>query len=415
VRSDTTGSDAAGSVTPDPAGSSAGSGSERFQTGGVLTIAGAHALHDTYSAFLPPLLPLFIEKLLLSKTEAGLLTVFLQVPSLIQPAVGHLADRMNLRWIAVLCPAVTAVFMSLLGVAPGYAALALLLTVVGVSSAAFHAVAPVMAGQISGRSLGRGMSFWMVGGELGRTVGPLVVVTALLHMTLESLPWLMIGGLLISAALYIRLPDVPPRPRAAETGLAWRPALARMRPLLGPLAAVIFVRALVIVSLTTFLPTFLTEEGASLWLAGAALTLLQAAGVGGALAGGSLSDRVGRRRVLALAMASAGVLLLLFLLAEGWVRFALLVGLGLTSLSTTPVVMALVQESYPENRALANGVYMALSFMIRSAAVVIVGVLGDTLGLRPAFLISAVVLLLGVPAVFRLPARRGVPGAAGLR
>ena len=36
------------------------------QTAKIVTIAAGHAAHDTYSAFLPPLLPVFIERLSLS-------------------------------------------------------------------------------------------------------------------------------------------------------------------------------------------------------------------------------------------------------------------------------------------------------------------------------------------------------------
>jgi FSR family fosmidomycin resistance protein-like MFS transporter len=97
--------------------------------------------------------------------------------------------------------------------------------------------------------------------------------------------------------------------------------------------------------------------------------------------------------------------MLVFLELNGWARFPALLILGLTALSITPVVMALVQERFPDNRALANGVYMALSFTIRSGAVVIVGVLGDLFGLRLAFTVSAVIPLLGVPFIFLLPGR----------
>jgi FSR family fosmidomycin resistance protein-like MFS transporter len=69
--------------------------------------------------------------------------------------------------------------MSLLGMAPAYAVLALFLVVVGASSASLHAVGPVIAGNLSGRNLGKGMGFWMVGGELGRTLGPIVIVSAI--------------------------------------------------------------------------------------------------------------------------------------------------------------------------------------------------------------------------------------------
>jgi FSR family fosmidomycin resistance protein-like MFS transporter len=77
--------------------------------------------------------------------------------------------------------------------------------------------------------------------------------------------------------------------------------------------------------------------------------------------------------------------------------------MGFTALSVTPVVMALVQESSPENRALANGVYMSLSFVLGSVVVVVLGAMGDLFGLRLAFTASAVITLLGLPLILLLP------------
>ena len=376
---------------------------ERFQTDGVLTISAGHAVHDTYTAFLAPLLPAFIANLALSKTEAGLLSVFMQVPSLIQPLIGHLADRVNLRYLVVLAPTVTAAMMSLLGVAPGYGVLALLLMVTGLSSASLHAVAPVIAGNLSGRNLGRGMGFWMVGGELGRTLGPIVIVSAVRLLGLGGTPWLMIGGFLASVVLYVRLKAVPTRPANAGQGLPWRQALRSMGPLLLPLVGIIVARSFMARSLTTYLPTFLSEEGADLWLAGASLSLLEAGGVVGALLGGAMSDRLGRRLVLSISMLTTPLLMIVFLTTDGWLQFPLLLMMGFTALSVTPVLMALVQESFPENRALANGVYMSFSFILGSAVVVVLGAMGDLFGLRLAFTASAVVTLLGLPLISLLP------------
>jgi FSR family fosmidomycin resistance protein-like MFS transporter len=380
---------------------------ERFQTDGVLTISAGHAVHDTYTAFLAPLLPVFIANLSISKTEAGLLTVFMQGPSLLQPFIGHLADRISLRTFVVLAPAVTAVMMSLLGVAPGYGVLALLLIVTGLSSASLHAVGPVIAGNLSGRSLGRGMGFWMVGGELARTLGPIVIVSAVRLLTLEGTPWLMIGGLLASVLLYNRLKDVPTRPTNAGQGLPWRQALRSMGPLLIPLVGIIVARSFMVRSLTTYLPTFLSEEGADLWFAGASLSLLEAGGVVGALLGGSISDRLGRRLVLFISMLTTPLLIFAFLTIDGWLQFPLLLMMGFTALSVTPVVMALVQESFPENRALANGVYMSFSFILGSGVVVVLGAMGDRFGLRQAFTASAIIPLLGLPLVLLLPRPTG--------
>lgn len=377
-----------------------------FETGRVLTISAAHGVHDTYTAFLPPLLPVFIANFAFSKTEAGLLSVFLQAPSLFQPLIGHLADRVSLRYLVILAPAVSGAAMSLLGVAPGYAVLALLLIVAGLSSASLHSVGPVMAGRVSGERLGRGMGFWMVGGELGRTLGPLVIVSALQVLMLQGTPVLMVAGLLMSGLLLVLLKDVAGRPPAASEALPWRQALQSMGALLLPLVGVIVARSFMVSALTTYLPTFLSEEGAELFFAGASLSVLEGAGVVGALVGGSLSDRLGRRAVLFASMLTTPLLMFAFLWVSGWLQVPLLLLMGFAALSVGPVIMALVQESSPESRALANGVYMALSFVIRSGVIVLVGVIGDLFSLRVAFTVSAVVTLLGLPFVLFLPSTR---------
>jgi FSR family fosmidomycin resistance protein-like MFS transporter len=380
---------------------------EEFQTDRVITISAGHAVHDTYTAFLPPLLPAFIQSLSLSNTEAGLLTVFNQAPSLLQPFIGHLADRVSLRILVILTPAVSATAMSLLGVTQRYAILALLLMVAGLSSATLHAVAPVIAGRLSGKSLGRGMGFWMVGGELGRTLGPLAIAAYLRFWPddLSYTPWLMLGGWLTSLFLFFRLRDVEGRPPNGGNGLPWRQALRVMGPLLVPLVGIVVVRAFMSSALTTYLPIYLAEEGAELWLAGISLSVLEAAGVVGALLGGSLSDRLGRRMILFGSLLLTPILMLIFLSVDGWLRFPLLLVMGLTALSITPVIMVLVQESFPENRALANGVYMALSFVIRSGVVVVVGAMGDLWGMHQSFLACALITLLGLPFLLLLPKR----------
>jgi FSR family fosmidomycin resistance protein-like MFS transporter len=375
------------------------------QTSKVVTIGAAHAAHDTFSAFLPPMLPVLIEKLSLAKAEAGLLTAVLQLPSLLQPWIGHLGDRFDLRYAVILSPAVTAACMSLLGVAPGLTAIALLLVTAGASAAVLHSVGPVLVGRLSGRRLGSGLGFWMVGGELGRTVGPIVLVSAIAVLGLESLPWLMAGGFVASGLLLVSLRGLAPPSPPPVAAVGFGRALRTMRPLLVPLAGVVVPRSFMMVAVTVFLPVLLREQGSSLWFAGASLSILEAAGVAGALLGGSASDVLGRTRVLAASLLTAPPIMLALVHAGGWGRWPLLLALGFLGLMATPVLMASVQEAYPENRALANGIYMAISFGVRSVVVVLVGALADWIGMRGAFLACAGVSLIAVPFVFRLPPR----------
>jgi FSR family fosmidomycin resistance protein-like MFS transporter len=376
-----------------------------FETGQVVTISAGHAVHDTYSAFLPPLLPELIQRFSLTNAEAGMLSAIQQIPSILQPVIGYLADRISLRYLVILAPGITATMMSLIGIAPYYAVIAFLLIAAGLSSAGMHAVGPVMSGRVSGDRLGRGMSFWMVGGELGRTVGPILVVSAITWFGLEGIFWLMLGGWGTSILLFFRMRQISGKPTDPDGSQHWRDVIIQMRPFIIALVMLQVVRSFSSVALTTYLPVFLKESGASLFWAGASLSILEAAGVVGALVGGSLSDRLGRRRILAAALLTTAILIVLFIYSADVMRTALLPFMGFASLSITPVIMAIVQESYPENRAMANGVYMALSFILRSLILVIFGAIGDTVGLSNTYLLSAFLLLLGIPVVRMFPIR----------
>jgi len=378
---------------------------DTFQTGRVLTISVGHAVHDTFTGFLPPMLPALMETLSLSNTQAGLLTVFLQAPSLIQPWLGRIADRISLRDVVFLAPAVTAILMSLLGVTPSYILICLLLVFAGISSAAFHSVAPVIAGKLSGNRLGRGMSFFMVAGEVGRVLGPLVVVTVITYLGLRNMPWLIVAGVLASVALYIRLKDVPDLAPSKVSTDHWLKTLRLMLPVLGPMVGIVLMYSFAVATLSTYLTVFLTEEGAGLWLAGAALSVFELSGVVGAFFGGSLSDRFGRRTVLlfSLALTPVFMLLFLYLVVNQLSVVPVLLILGFVVLSLNPVLMAIIQEHFAENRAFANGIFMAMTFVLRSAVVMLLGAVGDWFGLRNTFLMASLVVFLGIPFVFFIP------------
>jgi MFS transporter, FSR family, fosmidomycin resistance protein len=380
----------------------------RFEAGRVGTIVAGHGIHDSYTAFLSPLLIIFRQTMGLTNAQAGLLSVFMQEASLLQPLIGGAADRVGARYFVILAPAITAIAMSLLGVAQGYLALAVLLTVAGLSSACLHAVGPVMTGNVSGKKLGLGMSLWMVGGESGRFIGPLVIGAFIPLAGQQHMPWLMLGGLLTSAVLFFALPaDRRSAASLARGGASLREELAGKGRLLPSLLGLMIAHVIMSAALVTYLPAMLYDSGDSFWLASASLSVLQLAGVVGAFFGGTLSDRLGRRLMIFFAIFPASILMFIFLATGGWLRFPLLILLGVTSLSITPIIMALVQESFPNNRTLANGMYMALSFVFRSIVVLLVGWVGDMWGLRTAFAMAAVAPLFALPLIRWLPARNG--------
>jgi FSR family fosmidomycin resistance protein-like MFS transporter len=377
--------------------------SNRFQTGKILALSIGHFIHDVYSSFLSPLLPLLIEKLSLTLTQAGLLSTVMQLPALLNPYIGVLADRISVRYFVILAPAMTAVPMSLIGVAPSYSILLLLLFITGISVSIFHVPAPVMIAQLSASRKGRGMSFFMTGGELARTIGPLVAVAGVSLLGLEGFYPVMTFGLISTIWLHLKLRDVPVGDVHTQRNLSALQTWRKLRYILWPLTLILFSRGFMHAAMTAFLPTYINQETGNLWLAGIALTLFEVAGVAGVLTAGSMSDLLGRRKTLLVSLIGAPLCLFVFTLSGGWFRIAALIVTGFTLLSTTPVMLALVQEHGRRSPAAANGLFMMISFIARSAVVVVVGFIADRIGLQATYLISAAMGLVGIPFIFRLP------------
>ncbi len=379
--------------------------SATFQAGQVGTIAAAHFIHDSYSSFLSPLLPALQASLGVNYALVGSLAVFMQLPSLLNPFIGYLADRISLRYFIILTPGVTATLMSSIGLVNSYVALAILLFGVGISIAAFHAPAPAMIGRVAGLRVGTGMSIFMACGELARAVGPLVVAAGVTWFGLAGIWRLAIIGWLTSILLYARLRHISARPKTARQAsvATAMPAARRVFPVLTWLMV---GRVFMMASLTVYLPLFVADVlNADIWLVAASLTVLEVAGFVGALSSGTMSDRFGRKRILFVLLSISPLLLLAFLYAPSWLTVPILIGLGLTAIAPQPVLLALVQDQFSDHRALANGTFLALNFMIRALGIWVVGILADQYGLTNAFLASALLAVFAIPAVFKLPSR----------
>lgn len=341
----------------------------------------------------------------MSLTQAGFLSAVMQLPALMNPFIGMLADRVSLRYFVIIAPMMTAIPMSLIGLAPSYGVLLILLFIAGISVAVFHVPAPVMIARLSGSKKGRGMSFFMTGGELARTLGPLTAVGAVSLMGLNGFWPVMVVGIAASGWLFVRFRrvDLSFHNNAQKTSLV--ATFQNIRHVLTPLIFILLARGFMHGSMTVFLPLFILNQSGNIWLGGIALTLFEAAGVAGVLTAGSLSDYFGRRRMLLISLIGAPFSVLLFVYSANWLQMVSLLGCGFMLLSTTPVMLALVQEHAGNSPAAANGMFMMTSFLARSSVVVLIGWLGDRAGLQTAFLVSGIVGFLGIPFVLMLPGK----------
>ncbi len=382
---------------------------KRLQSGNVIIISITHFLHDVYTSFLAPVLPLLIEKLSLSYTLAGILSLVQRLPSVFNPFVGLLADRVSLRYFVIICPAVTSVSMSLLGVAPHYVVLIILLAVAGVSSAFFHVPAPVMVKKVSGNKIGMGMSFFMLGGELARTTGPLIILGAVSIWGFEGSYKLIPFGLLASFLVYLRLRNIKvykELQKKQKNGNALVTLRRHLRYFVGLTGFVLFT-AFMKSTIAIFLPTFFNEQGETLWSGGIHLAIYQLAGSVGIFASGSISDIIGRKNTLLISSVLNPVFMWLFISFHTTiVAVPMLILLGFSLISAGSVLLATVQDIQSEHPAFLTGMYMAVNFALGALVVTITGAISDLTSMTIAYKITATLGVLAIPFAFLIHNRR---------
>ncbi len=372
-----------------------------FNYGTVLTVSFAHLSHDLYSSFLAPILPLLIAKLGIPLSGASILDVVRKLPSLFNPIIGIIADRTSVKWLLIIAPAITAIAMSLIGLAPGYLTILLLLLVAGISNTFFHVPSPVIIKDVAGTEIGKGMSYYMLGGELARTLGPLLITTAISFWGLEGSWRVMPIGIATSVILYFKLKHVHSAPiKKREKGA--NEVLIKHYKLFSLIAGISFFRGLIHISLTLFLPTYLMQNGASLWLSGIAVSTLQLAGAIGTFFAGSLSDKMGREKILLICSIINPILMALFMISTTWLKFPILVLIGLSLFANGPIMLALVQSTNTDRPSLMNGVYMALNFGVSSLVSLLIGFVGDNIGLKSTFYSSIVLSIFTIPIIIGL-------------
>ncbi len=379
---------------------------QTFKRNEVFVLSIAHLAHDTFSAILAPLLPLLIAKLGMSLSVTAFLDITRRIPALFNPFLGVLVERTGSKYIVIFTPAITALSMGFVGLANSTVILFILLFVAGVSAALFHVPSPVMVKNVAGNRVGTGMSFFMVGGELARTLGPMLVIAAVSAWGLEGIYRLIPLGLLASLVLYLKLrnyqsPQHLSKPK--EKGDT-RKILKQHRFFFIALAGFILFQAVAKSALTLYLPVYLTGQGSSLWYAGISLSVLQFFGVVGTFCAGNLSDRIGRRKTLLLSSVATVLFMGLFVWSNNIIPLAVL---GLFLLASGPVLLAKTQDIATNMPTFMNSMYMFINFGVSSVAVFAVGLLGDKLGLQTTYIIAAFFCLGTIPLAWLVTLEQG--------
>jgi len=368
-----------------------------------------HTVVDASQNILPVLLPLLQKRFDLSYTQIGLAVALLTISSsMIQPVFGWVSDRWNTQWFIPAGIVWTGLLMGLAGLAPSYLALATVLTLTGLGTAAFHPVASMAAAYASGAQRGLGMSFFSAGGNLGFALGPILMTWFLGWFNLRGTLLLVVMALAAAALIHVYRSEIEVpvqggrRRQTADGGQV-------PRALLAALCGLIALRSWGSSGLVIFIPLYLVQQGMALPLTGRALFVFLFFGAFGGLLGGHLSDRIGRQRVIAGSLLTFPGLMAAALLVTGGARWFLLAMAGMALLASFSVTVVFAQELLPRHVGLASGLTFGLSFGMGGLGVWISGVVADLLGLATSVWILVLLPGIGGMVALCLRPRRGMP------
>jgi FSR family fosmidomycin resistance protein-like MFS transporter len=350
----------------------------------AMYLALGHFVIDLYAAFLPPLLPLLIDKFQISFTSASLLAAVLSLSSsMTQPVFGFFFDKVGGWKMIIWGPVVAGLSFSFLGLAPHYSVLILLLILGGLGLASFHPEAAALTTSLSGQRRTWGMSIFMLGGNLGYSLGPFLILIVVINLGLEwsffaSLPALGTAWVLHRYAL---LGEKAPTIHS-PSNIKIESSLNRRVLGFSVLFSVVLLRVTTVLSLVTFLPMIQKLRGFSLMAAGGSMTVFMACGAFGGLIGGYLADRVGRRRMIITSFLLALPTLSAFLYWKGPMSLFILALLGFLLYISEPSCIVLAQEMIPQQARTASALIMGMAWGMGGGGVLGVGVLADVFGIE---------------------------------
>lgn len=362
----------------------------RRRLGSIATLSVGHAVNDSYAYVLQALLPAIIGSLGLTLGMAGsLVSMYQLTSSLIQPAVGYIADRSALRWPAWAGVALSAVGAGLLGQAPSYPAMLGLLVLAGIGTSIFHPVSAAMAGAAAPpRSRGRWLGMYVTAGNFGLALGPLMVGSLLVRFGTGGTWPIVVPGLVTAALVGIIAPG---RSRPTRQFPSLRETVRRHRRILSSLILVVALRAWAGAAIVTFIPLLARDRGLSLGQGAQILTIYLVAGATGGLVGGFAADRWGRDRVIiASLLLSVPFGLYVALGHDAGPSFTAAAAASGFLLNGSFVVLTIRgQESVPGSVGMVTGIILGLSVGLGGLAVTPLALVGERVGLPMAAAIAA--------------------------
>jgi FSR family fosmidomycin resistance protein-like MFS transporter len=373
----------------------------------IALLALGHLVIDTNQGSLPAVLPFLKAAHQLSYAQAATIVLMASLTSsIIQPLFGYLSDRTTRRWILPTSIVLSGVGLALLGVAPGYGSVLMLVMLMGLGVAAWHPEGYKMATGVAGDRKATALSWFSLGGNLGIALGPPLITALITAYALPGtlamlLPSLAVGVLVLAAVpLLSEASAAPARPGPAA-------ARAEMPRAMALLITVVTIRSWATMGFVTFVPFYYLDVlGAGPHVVGTLLFVFLGAGALGTVLAGPLADRWGPLNFMRWVFPAAIPFGLLFLWSSGAMAYVMLGLFGALLTASFSVSVVLAQAYLPRHAGLASGLIVGFAIGAGGLGVTALGWVADYYSVRTALQISAVMPLAAFVAMRFLPAPR---------
>jgi MFS family permease len=384
--------------------------SNRGRRHALWVACGAHALHDGLTDTLYLLLPILQTEFALTYAAIGVLrAVYTGAMAGLQVPAAKLAHRTGGPIMLAAGTAVAGAAYLALGASSTIAILIVALILGGFGSSTQHPIASslVAAAYQGPRSRGA-LGTYNFAGDLGKMALP-AITAGLIALMSWRLAAAAVGiiALLGAGAILLAPWSVPAADdRRTDAPASNSKAHERADPPRSGFALLLTIG--VIDSATrmgflTFLPFLLRAKGAGLPEIGVALTLVFAGGAAGKLVCGFLGARLGVLSTVLITEGATAAGILALLPVPFGVALALLPIIGVVLNGTSSVLYGTVPELVTaDRRESAFGLFYTGTIGAGALAPALYGLFSDAIGLTPAMLIIAAVVLLALPLAWQL-------------
>jgi FSR family fosmidomycin resistance protein-like MFS transporter len=373
-------------------------------------ISVSHLLNDTMQSVIPALFPILEQTMHLSYSQLGLVAFANNITaSLLQPLIGWYTDRKPLPFLLPVGMFCTLLGMAVLAFAPDLPFVILAVMLVGLGSAVFHPEGSRLVISSAGSRPGLAQSIFQVGGNSGQALAPLLTLLffarqgqagAIWFVGLAALAMLILYRLSLWHREHLERQALRGAADAVRTSSAPRRAVGLA---LAVILLITFARSWYVAGITNFYALFRIKTfGASLSAAQTHVFVFLVAGALGTLVGGGLADRFGKKRMLIFSSAAcAPFSWLLTFSPEPW-TYVLLAVTGFSILTGFSVALIYTLELLPGKTGTVSGLLFGLAFGLGAMGSMVLGWLGDRIGLPDMLMLCSLIPLIGLLA-FALP------------